>query len=397
MLGGSASPSLSLEEIISLSSDPDSTKAAFDFNKFSLGLPSIQGKAELRDAVASTYDRKLSGITAENIIIANGTSGANHIVYRALLKPGDHVIVQYPTYSPLIQEPIHIGCEISYLRLNPLKSWQPDLEELQRLIKPGVTKLLILNNPSNPTGTPLETQTQREIVKIAKQHNLTIHCDEIFRPLFYADGPIPTSMVEHFDTFPDFDRIVTTSSLSKAYGLSGVRIGWIATRSPEMFQRFIYTSLYTMLAVSSIDELIATEVLGPRCRPGILKKHHALAKRNIDLIQAFVDKNHTFCEWSRPTAGAVGFVKFRDPNTGDEIDDVTLCQELLDKKKVLLSPGSLCFEFPQTSEASPEFKGRVRVHFTTTTENLQNGLNLIDEFLNDKMDIYCAGRTASWC
>lgn len=384
MLGGSATPSLSLNDIIGLSSDPDTTRAAFDCSNVPLGLPHEQGKLELREVIASIYDKKLSGVTADNIVIANATTGANHLVYRALLRPGDHVIAQYPTYGPLIEEPRHIGCDISYLRLNPSKSWQLDLEELRRLIRPNITKLLILNNPSNPTGTYHTTETQREIIKIAREHNLIIHCDEIFRPLFYHEPPFPNSMVEHLDSFPDYHNIVTTSSLSKAYGLTGVRIGWITTRSPDLFQKFMHMRLYTMEAASAIDEIVATEVLGPRCRPGILNKHYNIAKTNIDLIQAFIDRNKDAVEWTQPTAGAVGFVKFRNPKTGEAVDDVDFCQRLLDSKKVMLSPASLCFQIPQKGDTSLEFKGRMRMHFTAQIESVKKGLALIEEFLQEE-------------
>lgn len=373
-----------MKEIISLSSDLDRTKEAFDYSNVRLGLPSGQGKLELREVIASNYNKKLSGITADDVIIANATTGANHIVHRALLSPGDHVIVQYPTYGPLIEEPRHIGCDISYWRLDPSKGWQPDLEELRRLVKPGITKLLVMNNPSNPTGTHFTTETQREIVKIAQEHNLIIHCDEIFRPLFHPAAPLPNSMMEHLDTFPDFHNIVTTSSLSKVYGLSGVRIGWIVTRSSELLQKFFHMRSYTMEEASAVDEIIATEVLGPRCRPGILNKHYNLAETNINLIQAFIDRNKDTLEWVRPTAGAVGFVKVRNPKTGEDVDDVDFCQRLLQKKKVLLSPATLAFQISQKDDTAIEFKGRFRMHFTAETEILKRGITLMEEFLQEQ-------------
>lgn len=367
-----------------MSSDPDSTKAALEYTHVPLGLPSGAGKKELRETIASNYSRELSGITADDIIIANATTGANHIVQRALLSPGDHVIVQYPTYGPLIEEPRHIGCDISYLRLDPSKSWQPDLGELGRLVRPGVTKMLILNNPSNPTGTHFTTETQQEIIKIAQEHNLMIHCDEIFRPFFHPTSPLPNSMVEHLDTFPNFHNIVTTSSLSKVYGLSGVRIGWIATRSSELLQKFTHMRLYSMEEASAVDEIIATEVLGPRCRPGILNKHYNLAKTNIDLIQNFVDRNKGTVEWIRPTAGAVGFIKICNPKTGGEVDDMDFCQRLLDKKKVILSPATLCFQISEKDNSEIDFKGRMRMHFTAETETVKKGITLIEEFLQEE-------------
>lgn len=180
---------------------------AFDFTEMTLALSSAQGGQELRETIAAIYDVSKSSIEASSVVAANATTGANHIVHRSLLRAGDHVICQYPIYGPLLEEPKDIGCDISYLRLNPANKWSLDIEELKKLIKPGRTKMLILNNPVNPTGTHFSSELQREIIEVAKQHNLIIHCDEIFRPLFYMKET-PASMIEHADL--DYDKIVTT-------------------------------------------------------------------------------------------------------------------------------------------------------------------------------------------
>ncbi|KAK5078494.1 hypothetical protein LTR64_003094 [Lithohypha guttulata] len=256
--------------------------------------------------------------------------------------------------------------------------------------------MIILNNPVNPTGTHVGTDTQREIIKIARQHNLYVHCDEIFRPLYHTTtkSDIPASMVEYPDL--KYDRVITTSSLSKCYGLSGIRIGWIATRSPELLAKFVNYRMYSVQALSMLDEVVATEVLSPRCRPSILQKHLALAKHNLNLIEAFVDKHEIQCEWTRPTAGAVAFVKFKNARSGEPVDDMDFCERLVASKGVLLSPATLCFEFDEAvppaddalkmkgAEGLEEFKGRVRLHFTCNTEVLEKGLRGLAEFLEEE-------------
>jgi len=379
MLGGSATPYLSLKEIISLSTDQEATKDAFNFADMALSLAPAQGGLALRETIAGTYDHARSNVEADNIITANATTGANHIVQRSLLKPGDHVICQYPVYGPLLEEPEEIGCEVSYLRLNPADNWSVDLDQLKSLIKPGTTKMLILNNPVNPTGTHLSTDVQREIIKIAKQHDLIVHSDEIFRPLFYTNADTPTSLIEHADLA--YDKIVTTASLSKVYGLSGVRVGWITTRSQALRDEFMHYRLWSCQSLSLIDETIAAEVLSPRCRPGILQKHFDLAKANLDLIQSFIDTHGEQCEWARPTSGAVAFVKFKDHKSGEAVDDVAFCQRLAESKGVVLAPASSCFD---TGDHKGEFKGRTRVHFTTKKETVVKGLDLLGEFLDEE-------------
>lgn len=377
VISGSATPGLSLDEIIKLSKDPEKTREAFKFNHLNFNLGSAQGSLELRESIIANYDAS-SRLQPQDIVVTNGTTGANHIVHQSLLKAGDHIICQYPIYGPCIEEPEYIGCRISYLQLHADDRWRLDLQELESLVRPGETKLLMINNPANPTGTHFTTELLSGIVALCRKHDIILHCDEIFRPLFHTDD-IPVSAIELHNL--GYDKVIVTASLSKSLGLSSVRIGWIASRSPELITNFKSYRAMSVSSTSLIDECIATEVLSPRCRPGILAKHLAMAKTNIALLQAFIDKNKDFCGWVPPTAGAVGFVRFKDPKTGAPFDDVSFCKELADSKKVVLAPATFCFEF---GEKRNVFKGRVRMHFTTTTEKLQKGLALVDEFLEEK-------------
>lgn len=383
ILAGSATTPLSFNELVSLSKDPSSTNQALTntFPSLSFSLCSNRGSEQLRTNIAATYDSSLSKTTADSVVVANGTSGANHIVLRSLLSAGDHVIIQYPIYGPLIEEPRDIGCDISYLHLMPSDNWAPNIAELKSLIKPGKTKMIILNNPGNPTGSQIDTSTQRTIIEIAKEHNVHLHCDEIFRPFFYTSNP-PTSLNEHADL--NYDRITTTSSLSKCYGGSGVRVGWITTRCPELYEKFLNYRMYTIHSLSVLDEVVATEMLSDRCRQAILQKHLAIARRNLDLIQDLVSRFPDQIEWTTPVAGAVAFLQFKDPVTGKPVDDVKFCEELVQSKKVLLSPGTLCFEFAQNEKMKNEFRGRVRLHFTAPTELVEQGLKGVAEYLEEQ-------------
>lgn len=380
VISGSATPGLSLDEIIKLSKEPEKTKEAFIFNHLNFNIGSVQGSQALRETIIRSYE-EFSKLQPQDVIITNGTTGANHIVHQSLLKAGDHIICQYPIYGPCIEEPEYIGCQISYLQLDADDGWRLDVQELEKLIRPGETKLLIINNPVNPTGTHFTTELLTAIIELCKRFNIILHCDEIFRPLFHTNDT-PKSAIELQEL--DYDKVVVTASLSKSLGLSSVRIGWIASRSAELITIFKSYRTMSISSTSLLDEVVATEVLSPRCRPGILAKHLALANTNIALLQAFIDRNKDICDWVRPTAGAVGFVRFKDVKTGAPVDEMEFCKELADHKKVLLAPASFCFEFGQARNV---FKGRVRIHFTTTTENLQKGLALIDEFLEEKRKV----------
>lgn len=376
---------MSLDAITAVSSDPSATAAVFAaLHSRSLPLASDRGALALRETIAANY-APTSNLTAEQVLVANGTTGANHILHRSLLSPGDHVIIQYPSYGPLIEEPRDIGCDISYWKLDANMGWNSDLDQLRQLIRPGQTKLIILDNPNNPTGTHRDNLLQRELITIAREHNIPIHCDEIFHPLFHHNATTSSSvssMNDHADL--EYDKIITTSSLSKAYGLSGIRVGWIATRDRDLYERFLRYRLFSTSCCSQLDELVATEVLSPRCRPGILQKHLRIARDNIAAVDAFVHKYSKQIDWVRPTAGGTGFVRFKDAKTGSPRDDVRFCERLVNEQGVLVAPGSRCFEISAGGDGEGvenDFKGRVRIHITAMPDVVHKGLEAIGEFL----------------
>lgn len=336
-----------------------------------LGLGSSQGSDGLRRAIAALYGD--ANVLPEHIMTAMGTTGANMTVLQSLLHPGDHVICSYPTYGQLSGGPQGIPCEVSPWRLDPNNQWKLDLEELRTLIRPS-TKMLILNNPSNPTGSHLDANMQSQILDIARDKGLIVFVDEIFRPLFHqTQSKIPPSFVQH-----NYDKVVVTGSMSKAWGLSGVRVGWIACRHSSLLDAFLNARQYNIQATSSIDEVIATEALSDRCRPAILERHLGYARQGLDMLTVFVERNRDMCSWTKPTAGAIAFIKIS--SNGKPVDDVEFCRALLKEQGVLLSPGSLCFGEAQKGD----FQGFVRVHFTALPGRVQKALELMDQALEKR-------------
>jgi aspartate/methionine/tyrosine aminotransferase len=377
---------LSIEELISLSSDPETTREnlghVFRSLKFSMG--DVQGSPAARRAIAALYDRNKGTdvVTEEHVLTSAGTTEANTLVFQSLLDAGDHVICLYPTYGPLRDLPKSMRCEVSPWRLDPDKQWKLNLEELRRLIRPS-TKMIILNNPNNPTGSFIDADAQTQILRLAREHNIIVLADEIFRPLFHH-GPVgevvngknwPPSLVEHPQ---EYSRVIVTGSLSKAWGMSGVRLGWVVCRDRALMDLIHDARQYTSMATSNMDEVVAAEGLSERCRPAILQRHLEYAEINLKLLEAFVDKNRDLVSWTKPAAGATAFFRFNSTSNGnDPVDDVEFCRALLKEKGVLLSPGGLCFG----GEGSSDFQGYTRVHFTLPPDYMQKGLDLIDAFL----------------
>jgi aspartate/methionine/tyrosine aminotransferase len=370
MLAGSATPALSVQDLIDLSTDSKRTADALSVNSLKLSLSTPSGSEALRRQIAGLYN----GITADQVLATQGTSGANALVFQSLLGAGDHIISMYPAYTQLLSIPKAIpGVEHSFWSLDIDNAMQANVQLLESLIQPN-TRMIVLNNPNNPLGTVLPLEVQREIAALAHSRGITLLVDEIFRPLFH-DSSIgcPPSFVELSDSY---ENIIVTGSLSKAWGLSGVRTGWIVTRNPDILARCVNLSLYTTMALSTIDQVIATEALSDRCRPAILSRHLDLGRKNIAILSDFVERNQRVCSWTRPSAGGTAFLRFI--KDGAPVDDLDFCLKLKEQKGVLLAPGSLCFGL----DRAQDFRGFVRTHLTVQPARMASALDALGDFLH---------------
>lgn len=371
-LAGSVGPPRTLADLKNISRNPEETAKAIDkINSAILTTGHKQGDPELRETIARLYDKSNVHVTAEDVIVAPGTTGANALIFYGLLKPGDHVVCSYPAYEALPEIPKGIGADLSYWRLDPDNEWQGSLDDLKSLLTPD-TKMIILNNPHNPTGAVLSTADQEKIIKLAAEHNIVVFTDEIFRPLFHA-GKVPASVVEH----KTYDRTIASGSLSKVWGFAGVRIGWVVTRNKEIRENIIKARMWNVQSVSIMDEIIAKEVLSERCCQNVINVTLANAQENIKTLQAFV-KEHEKAVWSFiPRGASTAFVKFMNPKTGEPVDDVAFCKKLRDDNGLLLSPGGLTFGTAQDGD----FRGFVRVHLTPDPKKFEKGLQRIGDFI----------------
>lgn len=232
----------------------------------------------------------------------------------------------------------------------------------------------ILSNPQNPTGAIINKQTLEEIVKIAREHSITIFSDEVYRPLFHSisttDPDYPPSILSM-----GYENTIATSSLSKAYSLAGLRIGWIASHSSKVIDLCVNARSYALITASQIDEYLASFVLSPSLAQGLIQRNCELAKRNLDVVQSFIDKNASVCEWARPVGGPIGFIRFT--RSGKPVDDLELCTALLEKRGVLLVPGRKCFG------DGVNFSGYVRLGFGGDTNELKLALETFQIFLQE--------------
>lgn len=335
----------------------------------------IRGAEDLRTNLARLYSAKVtSPLSPDNILTTPGAIQANYLTAYALVGEGDHVICQYPTYQSLYDVPRSLGAEVDLWKAQAEKNWIPDLEELKSLIKAN-TKLIVINNPNNPTGAVLGKTFLEQLVAIAAEHNITILGDEVYRPIFHSISPIdkdfPPSLLSM-----GYNNVIVTGSMSKAYSLAGIRVGWIASRSSEIVEKIASARHYTTISVSGLDEQVAAFALSPATVHGLLARNIQLAKTNLALLEKFMIKNEDECEWVKPVAGTTAFIKFH--REGKPIDSVDFCKKLLEKTGVLLVPGTQSF--------GEEFKGYVRVGFVNQTEIVQKGLEEASKFIRKNLD-----------
>ncbi|KAF2132377.1 PLP-dependent transferase [Dothidotthia symphoricarpi CBS 119687] len=364
--------SVSLDQLRELSEDKD--REIFDTSKV-LNYGAIRGSDDLRNNLARLYSAKVTTpLSQDNIITTPGAIQANYLTAYALVGPGDHVICHYPTYQSLYEVPKQLGAEVDLWKASPHNEWAPTIEDLKALIKPN-TKLIVINNPNNPTGAVLKKSFLQELIDVATEHNITIMSDEVYRPIFHSMSPLDKEFPPSLMSM-GYSNIVVTGSMSKAYSLAGIRVGWIASRDSSLIEKIASARHYTTISVSAFDEQIAAYALHPSTIHKLLARNIQLAKANLALLEKFLIKNEDECEWVKPVAGTTAFIKFH--RDGKPVDSVDFCKKLLEKTGVLFTPGSECF--------GSEWKGYVRVGFVNQTEIVKQGLEETTKFVRKFLD-----------
>ncbi|OTB02697.1 hypothetical protein M426DRAFT_61771 [Hypoxylon sp. CI-4A] len=354
----------------------DARSLPFDFSK-PLTYGSIRGSDKLRQNIASIYndDETTTSLSHESIIVTQGAISANHLVFYSLIGPGDHVICMFPTYQQLYSVPESLGAEVSLWALNAENGYVPDVAELETLIKSN-TKMIVINNPNNPTGAVTPKETLARIIDIAQKHDLILFSDEVYAPLFHSIEPAqaPPSAISF-----SYPKVVVTGSMSKAWALAGIRLGWLASRDDSIIKTVASARDYTTISVSQLDDQVAQYALSAPVRPQLLARNMSLAKNNLQLLDRFVRDHSTVCFWVKPVAGTTALVQFKDKN-GAVVDDETFCKDVLDKTKVMFLPGSRCFGSDQTP-----FRGFVRIGYVSETEVLRRALEELDAYITDHL------------
>ena len=305
--------SMSVKELLAL--EPGSTDTLLESR---LGYTEVSGSPELREEIAKLY----STMDKENIIVHIGAQEPIFNFMNVFLNKEDHVISQFPIYQSLFTVADAIGCEVSKWTIKQgSQGWFMDIDELESQIKPN-TKLICLNNPNNPTGFIFSEAEMIKIAEIAREHGIYVFCDEVYKGLELDGIKRPW--------FSDiYEKGVSLGVMSKAYGLAGLRIGWIATSDGEILDKMIKMKHYTSICCSSTSELLSIVAL--KHSDDILAKNLALIEKNLKIADAFFEKYSELFIYNRPQAGPIGFHKM---NIKTPIKDFV--DKLVDESGVLL-------------------------------------------------------------
>ena len=258
------------------------------------------------------------------MVVASCAEEAIFLVYHALLGPGDRAVVETPCYESALQLARSTGAEVAEWHRAFAEGWGYDLDALGRRLTPG-TRLLYVNQPHNPTGTLMDGATFDRLVGMVQERGIRLFSDEVYRGLEYAPG-------DRLPAACDRDRrAVSMGSVSKSYGLPGLRIGWIACHDEALRRRVIDLKHYTTICASAPSEELAALAL--RHGPELLDRNRELVRANLDLLDGFLARQAATFAWVRPLAGPIGF-----PRVSGAGDVDALCARLA-AAGVLLLPG----------------------------------------------------------
>jgi aspartate/methionine/tyrosine aminotransferase len=328
------------------------------WERVSLGYTETWGAPALRETIASTYDT-LSGA---DILTFAGAEEGLYCAMLALLAPGDHAIVTVPNYQSMETMPVTIAGNVTGVALRPENRWQLDLDDVRAALRPE-TKLIAVNFPNNPTGAIADREIFRDLGALCAERGIHLFSDEVYRGLEVdAEKRLPQAA-------DLFDRGISLNVMSKAYGLPGLRIGWIASRDHALLQRMEKMKHYLSICNARPSEVLAGIAL--KARETIFARNRALCAENIGKLDSFFAEYPHLYEWTAPDGGCVAFARYRGADGVEEH-----CRRLVEEKGVLLLPSSL-----YASDLLPVPADRFRVGIGR--KNIDAGLAAWREFLEE--------------
>ena len=308
-LSNSFAQPLTSSELLQLTKDRGDTDLVDLYLSHSLEYTPNGGSLDLRKEIANLYG---PSITHANILVFPGAQVVIPTVARALVGGGaGHAISFSPGYQSVVQAAAHVGGSLTTIPLNPANGWQIDVDEVEKAIRPKDTKYIVINEPYNPAGTLMSSETQGKLAALAKKYDIHILCDEVYRLIEHDPS-------DRIDAMADaYERGISIVTLSKPWGSCGVTIGWVATQDLTLLDAISDCQYFGCACPSRASEIQAMMVL--RSSDWILERNIRIIRRNKALLEQFMTKYTDLFTWVHPRAGAIAAIRFLGPLTSAEL------------------------------------------------------------------------------
>lgn len=285
-----------------------------------LGYIAHRGKEPLREMIASETE----GIHKEDVLLTHGAAGALFIIHSALLTPQDHLIVVRPNYATNIEVPVTIGSSIDFIDLDFEHNWRVPVTAINAAITPR-TKLISITTPHNPTGMVMSREELNELIAIAEKNHVYLLVDETYRDACFKT-PYPLLAAQS-------PRVISVSSLSKAYGLPGIRMGWIITKDQACMEQFLAAKEMIYISNSALDEEVAWGFYRQKEKLAAVIREKAY--QNFETLRKWLQRERRL-ECILPQGGVVCFPRVKDPGM---VDTKKFYHILLQQYKTMVGPG----------------------------------------------------------
>jgi aspartate/methionine/tyrosine aminotransferase len=287
--------SLSMQEVIGYADDNEKGL----WNNLRLGYTEGSGLPMLRNQITSSLYPQLK---TDNILCFAGAEDGIFCALHTLCEQGDHVIVLTPCYQSLIEIPKLNGAQITGIPLLVENKWRIDLDEIKKAIKQN-TKCIVINFPHNPTGQVITQAELNDLITLCDAYGLWLFSDEVYRLL---GNPKESWSQPAAEIYP---KALSLGVMSKAFGMPGLRIGWIACQDKQLLKKIEYMKHYTSICNSAPSEIISLIAL--RNKDKILARNNLIVAENLKLLDVFIERYKNLFEWVRPQGGCIGFVKYK--------------------------------------------------------------------------------------
>ncbi len=294
------------------------------WSNLQLGYTEVPGLPELREIVAKEI---YNGLELGNILMFAGAEEGIFCALNALVKAGDHVIVLTPCYQSLLEIPKSKGASVTEIQLSEENNWRIDLDAIRDSIQSN-TKCIIINFPHNPTGQVIEEKVLQALVALCSSKDIWLFADEVYRLLGTPSKPWASAAASIYD------KALSLGVMSKAFGMAGLRIGWIACQNKALLKKIERMKHYTSICNSAPAEILSLIAL--KSKDIILHRNNKIVSDNLKLLDEFFTEYSYLFEWVRPQGGCVGFVKYKGPGSVE-----LFCDRLVNEQNVLLMPASV--------------------------------------------------------